>query len=122
MRVPIRPHFGVIGLAPKETDIVDSIPPGYFGGNIDNWRIGKGATMYYPITVDGGLLSLGVPHAAQGDSELAGTAIETSLTGGIKVIVHKQADIPGTVLEDLDYPLLETSDEYVVHGFSDAND
>lgn len=121
VRIPIRPHFGVIGLAPDEVDIVDSIPPSYFGGNIDNWRIGKGATMYYPVAVAGGLLSLGDPHAAQGDSELAGTAIETSLTGVIKVIVHKQADLAGTVLEDLNYPLLETGDEYVVHGFSYAN-
>ena len=49
VRVPIRPHFGVIGLAPKEADVVNSIPPSYFGGNIDNWRIGKGATLYYPV-------------------------------------------------------------------------
>jgi acetamidase/formamidase len=121
VRVPIRPHFGVIGLAPKEADFVDSVPPSYFGGNIDNWRIGEGATMYYPVAVEGGLLSLGDPHAAQGDSELAGTAIETSLTGKIQVIVHKQAELPGTILEDLNYPLLETEDEYVVHGFSYAN-
>ena len=111
----------MIGLAPKEADFVDSVPPSYFGGNIDNWRIGEGATMYYPVAVEGGLLSLGDPHAAQGDSELAGTAIETSLTGKIQVIVHKQADLPGTILEDLNYPLLETEDEYVVHGFSYAN-
>ena len=80
VRVPIRPHFGVMGLAPKEADVVDSIPPSYFGGNIDNWRIGKGATMYYPIAVPGGLFSIGDSHAAQGDSELCGTAIEMSLT------------------------------------------
>jgi acetamidase/formamidase len=49
VRVPIRPHFGVMGLAPSEADIVDSIPPNYVGGNIDDWRIGKGATMYYPV-------------------------------------------------------------------------
>ena len=121
VRVPIRTHFGTIGLAPKEADLVDSIPPGYFGGNIDNWRIGRGATMYYPVAVEGGLLSLGDPHASQGDSELAGTAIEASLTGVIKVTLHKQADLPGTILEDLDYPLLETDDEYVVHGFSYPN-
>ena len=53
VRIPIRPHFGVIGLAPKEADLVDSIPPSYTGGNIDNWRIGKGATMYYPVAVGG---------------------------------------------------------------------
>jgi len=121
VKVPVRPHFGVIGLAPAEADIVDSVPPSYFGGNIDNWRIGEGATMYYPVAVEGGLLSMGDPHAAQGDSELAGTAIETSLTGTIRVTVHKQDELAGTVLEDLYYPLLETDDEYIVHGFSYAN-
>lgn len=121
VQVPIRPHFGVIGLAPLEADIVDSVPPSYFGGNIDNWRIGEGATMYYPIAIEGALLSLGDPHAAQGDSELAGTAIETSLTGIIQVTVHKQSDLDGTILEDLYYPLLENDEEYVVHGFSYAN-
>ncbi|MGB7248257.1 MAG: acetamidase/formamidase family protein [Phormidesmis sp.] len=121
VRVPIRPHFGTMGLAANEADLINSIPPSYFGGNIDNWRIGTGATMYYPVAVEGGLLSLGDPHAAQGDSELAGTAIETSLTGDIRVTVHKQAELEGTILEELDYPLLETADEYVVHGFSYAD-
>ena len=55
VRVPIRPHFGVLGLAPAEADMVDSIPPSYTGGNIDDWRIGKGATMYYPVAVQGGV-------------------------------------------------------------------
>lgn len=120
-RIPIRPHFGVIGLAPAEADIVDSIPPGYFGGNIDNWRIGKGATMYYPVAVSGGLLSVGDPHASQGDSELCGTAIECSLTGTFQLILHKKATLNGTILAGLAYPLLETQDEWVLHGFSYAN-
>lgn len=121
IRVPIRPHFGTMGVAPAEADFVDSIPPGYFGGNIDNWRIGKGGTMYYPIAVEGALLSAGDPHAAQGDSELAGTAIETSMTGVVQVILHKKDELAGTPLEELDYPLLETDTEWVVHGFSYAN-
>ena len=121
VRVPIRPHFGTMGVAPREADIVDSIPPSYFGGNIDNWRIGQGGTMYYPVAVEGALLSAGDPHAAQGDSELAGTAIETSLTGVLQVILHKQESLGGTPLEGLDYPLLETASEWVVHGFSYAN-
>ena len=121
VRVPIRTHFGTMGVAPAEADFVDSVPPGYFGGNIDNWRIGKGGTMYYPVAVDGALLSAGDPHAAQGDSELAGTAIETSLTGTLQIILHKKKDLTGTVLEGLDYPLLETDSEWVVHGFSYAN-
>jgi acetamidase/formamidase len=121
VRVPIRPHFGVIGLAPAEADFVDSIPPGYFGGNIDNWRIGKGATMYYPVAVPGALLSVGDSHASQGDSELCGTAIECSLTGVFQLILHKKAALAATSLAELSYPLLETQDEWVLHGFSYPN-
>jgi len=121
VRIPIRLHFGTMGVAPVEADFVDSIPPGYFGGNIDNWRIGKGGTMYYPVAVDGALLSAGDSHAAQGDSELAGTAIEASLTGVLQVILHKKNNLAGTIVEGLDYPLLATDTEWVVHGFSYAN-
>ncbi len=61
----VRVHFGTMGVVPREEDIIDSIPPSYFGGNIDDWRIGKGGTMYYPIVVQGGLLSLiPMPHKA----------------------------------------------------------
>ena len=74
VRIPIRPHFGVLGLAPAEADMVESIPPNHVGGNIDDWRIGKGAVMYYPVAVPGALLSAGDSHASQGDSELCGTA------------------------------------------------
>ena len=48
IRVPIRPHFGTMGVAPAEAKFVNSIPPSYTGGNIDNWRIGKGATDVLP--------------------------------------------------------------------------
>src|SRR5690349_9956468 len=118
VRIPIRPHFGVLGLAPAEADYVDSIPPHWVGGNIDDWRIGKGATMYYPVAVPGALLSAGDSHAAQGDSELAGTAIECSLTGTFQLVLHKKDALAGTVLAGLEYPLLETQDEWVLHGFS----
>lgn len=121
IRVPIRPHFGTIGLAPKEAEIVNSIPPSYTGGNIDNWRIGKGATMYFPVSVPGALFSAGDPHASQGDSELCGTAIECSLTGTFQFILHKKDKLPGTALAELNYPLLETQDEWMLHGFSYPN-
>jgi acetamidase/formamidase len=121
VRIPIRPHFGVLGLAPAEADMVDSIPPNHVGGNIDNWRIGKGATMYYPVAVPGALLSAGDSHASQGDSELCGTAIECSLTGTFQLVLHKRASLAGTALDGLAYPLLETQDEWVLHGFSYAN-
>jgi acetamidase/formamidase/AraC-like DNA-binding protein len=121
VEIPVRPHFGVIGMAPRETEIVDSIPPTCSGGNIDNWRAGKGARLYLPVGVPGGLLSVGDPHASQGDSELCGTAIECSLTGDFQLILHKRQELAGTKLEDVNYPLLETPDEWVIQGFSHPN-
>lgn len=117
VRIPLRPHFGVIALAPREAGPVDSVPPAYFGGNLDNWRLGKGSGVYLPVSVPGALLSIGDPHAAQGDGELAGTAIECSMTGRFSVILHKK----GGPFADLDYPLIETPEEWVLTGFSHPN-
>ncbi|MFT4198389.1 MAG: acetamidase/formamidase family protein [Pseudoxanthomonas sp.] len=121
VRVPVQPHFGVIAVAPREAYMVDSIPPSYFGGNIDNKRAGKGATLYLPVSVPGALFSVGDPHASQGDSELCGTAIESSMTGVFQLILHKKRDLAGKPYFDLNYPLLETAAEWVLHGFSYAN-
>jgi acetamidase/formamidase/AraC-like DNA-binding protein len=117
VRIPLRPHFGVIALAPREAYPVDSIPPAYFGGNLDNWRLGKGSAVYLPVSVPGGLLSIGDPHAAQGDGELAGTAIECSMTGRFTIVLHKK----GGRHSSLTYPLIETQAEWVLTGFSHPN-
>jgi acetamidase/formamidase/AraC-like DNA-binding protein len=121
IRIPLRPHFGVIALAPREADFVDSVPPSYFGGNLDNWRLGKGSTVYLPVSVPGALLSVGDPHAAQGDGEISGTAIECSMTGTFQVILHKKGKLEGRPFADLTYPLIETETEWVLTGFSHPN-
>ena len=121
VKVPARLHFGTMGLAPSEADFVSSIPPSYTGGNIDDWRIGKGARMFYPVAVPGAYFSVGDPHAAQGDSELGGTAIETSLTGDFEFVLHKKADLAGTSLEGLDHPMLETDQAWSFYGFTYPN-
>ena len=77
--------------------------------------------MYYPVAVPGALLSVGDPHASQGDAELCGTAIECSLTGTFQLILHKKADLGGTALEALDFPMIETADDWVMSGFSFPN-
>jgi acetamidase/formamidase/AraC-like DNA-binding protein len=120
VEIPLRPHFGVIGMAPAHADIVDSVPPAFFGGNLDNWRLGAGAKIFLPVAVAGGLLSIGDPHASQGDSELCGTAIECSMTGVLQIILHPKPTLSGHIL-DLDYPLIETKDEWVILGFSHPN-
>jgi len=121
IRIPLRPHFGVIAVAPRELDFVDSIPPSYFGGNLDNWRLGKGATVYLPVAVPGALLSVGDPHATQGDGELSGTAIECSMTGTFQLILHKKGQLAGKPFADLSYPLIETATDWVLTGFSHPN-
>lgn len=120
-RIPVRPHFGFIAVAPRETDIVDSVPPGYFGGNVDNWRAGRGASVYLPVTVPGALLSVGDPHLAQGDGEISGTALECSLTGDIRLVLHKRGETEKAFLNGLGAPLIETGDAWLLHGFSYTN-
>lgn len=121
IKVPARLHFGTMGLAPAEAEFVSTIPPSYTGGNMDDWRITKGATMFYPVAVPGALFSCGDAHATQGDSELSGTAVEMSMTGEFEFILHKEADLPGTFLEGLDHPLLENDTVWSVYGFSVTN-
>ncbi|HEX3705176.1 MAG TPA: acetamidase/formamidase family protein [Mycobacteriales bacterium] len=112
--IPLRPHFGTMGVAPAETGRHSSVPPGDHGGNIDNWRIGPGATMHYPVQVPGALLSVGDPHVSQGDGEVSGTALECSLDGLLQLSVR--ADLGFT------YPVLETATVWSVHGFGDDLD
>lgn len=121
VEIPVRPHFGVIGVAPREAGLIDSVPPSYFGGNIDNWRVGKDASVFLPVSVPGALLSIGDPHASQGDSELCGTAIECSLTGVFQIVLHKKGSFEGAAFADLSYPLIETPTEWVLLGFSHPN-
>jgi acetamidase/formamidase len=107
--IPARPHLGTAGVAPAVNAPVSTIPPGLHGGNIDNWRIGAGARMYYPVQVKGGLFSIGDPHISQGDGEISGTAIEASLDVLFQIILRKDFSFPS--------PLLETDDCWIVHGF-----
>jgi acetamidase/formamidase/AraC-like DNA-binding protein len=121
IRVPLRLHFGCMAVAPRESDLIDSIPPGYFGGNFDNWRAAKGATLYLPVAVPGALFSVGDGHLAQGDGEINGTGLEASLTGTFRFTVHKKDSTVKSFLRGLNGPILETPDEFVLQGFSYPN-
>jgi acetamidase/formamidase len=112
--VPLRPHFGTMGVAPAAPQRISSVPPGDHGGNVDNWRIGAGGRMYYPVQVPGALLSVGDPHVSQGDGEISGTALESSLNGLLRLTIRR--DLPFTM------PVLETATELLVHGFGDTLD
>jgi acetamidase/formamidase/AraC-like DNA-binding protein len=120
VEVPARMHFGFVGVAPREADIVDSIPPSCFGGNLDNWRMGKGSRIFLPVAVEGALLSMGDGHFAQADGEINGTGLECSLTGEIRVRLYK-AGAPPPFLKGLMSPLIETPEAWVIQSFSYPN-
>lgn len=95
IKVPKRPFLGVTGAAPFEGEF-GMIPPQYFGGNMDNRLLAKGSKLYLPVTVEGAMLSFGDLHAAQGDGEVCGTAIETSgvLTARVRIYHHEKIEFP----------------------------
>jgi acetamidase/formamidase len=83
--LPPRPFLGTVGLAPAAPGPHSVIPPRRVGGNLDCRDLGVGARLVLPVEVDGGLLSAGDPHAAQGDGEVCGTAVETTATAVLRV-------------------------------------
>ncbi|GAB3895681.1 acetamidase/formamidase family protein [Kibdelosporangium lantanae] len=89
------PFLGVVGVAPAEPGEHSTIPPrARSGGNIDCRDLTAGSTLYLPVNVDEALLYLGDGHAAQGDGEVAGTAIECPMTTEVVVDVADD-DVPG---------------------------
>src|SRR5437870_3714528 len=89
VRIPLHPFFGCIGVAPAGGEARSSIVPAEFGGNMDAPEASVGNTVYFPVNVNGGLLYLGDGHAAMGDGEVAGAAIEVPLRARVQVDVIK---------------------------------
>lgn len=109
VRLTLRPFFGSIGVAPPVLNgRVSSRPPGYWAGNLDNKEMRPGTVLYLPVHATGGLLSIGDGHALQGDGEVSGTAIETSMRGTIRVVLRKDLE--------LDWPRAETEEHYMTMG------
>ncbi len=109
--LPLRPFFGVMGVAPPPTwGPVTSIIPRAFGGNLDNKELVPGSTLYLPIFNDGALFSTGDGHAVQGDGEVCVTAIETSLAGTFEL--HLRQDM------SLEMPRAETPSHYITMGIN----
>lgn len=95
IRVPLAPFCGVMGVAPAEPGPHSTIQPRAVGGNLDIRQLTAGATLFLPIAVPGALFSVGDAHAAQGDGEVAGTAIETDATVTLRFDLRKHEHLPG---------------------------
>ena len=89
VKIPLHPFLGCIGVAPAAGEARSSIVPAEFGGNMDSPEASAGNTAYFPVNVPGALLYMGDGHAAMGDGEVDGTAIEVPLRARIRVNVIK---------------------------------
>lgn len=113
--IPLKPFFGVMGLAPpKSWGRITSVIPRAHGGNIDNKQLVAGTTLYLPVHRPGALFSAGDGHGAQGDGEVCLTAIETALTGTFEFIVRKDMR--------LSQPRAETPTHVITMGFDPSLD
>ncbi|HEV7640840.1 MAG TPA: acetamidase/formamidase family protein [Gaiellaceae bacterium] len=109
--VRLRPFLGVLGMPPAEHGVHSTTPPRTHGGNIDCKELVAGTTLYLPIPVDGALFSAGDGHAAQGDGEVSGTAIECASTA--QVTLEVRDDPPS------DWPYARIPGAWLTFGFDE---
>ena len=102
-RLPLGPFLGCLGTAPSWREAQSSITVDAHGGNMDYNRLVEGVTVYLPVNVAGGYLFLGDGHAAQGDGETSGGAIETSMAVQFRASIIKQQPIPSVRAESRDF-------------------
>ncbi len=106
--LPLRPMLGCVGVAPARKEAISTATPGNFGGNMDYARLNAGVKIMLPVFEPGALLFIGDGHARQGEGEVAGTGLETSMDVEFTVdLVKKKA--PG-------WPRLENDTHIMVLG------
>ncbi len=113
--LPLKPFFGVMGVAPPPAwGRITTVMPRAHGGNMDNKELGVGASIYFPVFNDGALFSVGDGHGVQGDGEVCVTAVETALTGRLRLSVRTNME--------LSQPRAETPERYITMGFDEDLD
>ncbi|HXS22334.1 MAG TPA: acetamidase/formamidase family protein [Steroidobacteraceae bacterium] len=108
-KVPLKPFAGTIGVAPAAPGCHSVVPPRRVGGNMDLRDIASGSELHLPVEVPGGLFSVGDTHAAQGDGEVCGTALESPMRVALRFDLVKSSPLafprlitPGPVTRHLD--------------------
>src|ERR1700687_6180346 len=102
VKIPLHPFLGCVGVAPANGEARSSLTPAEYGGNMDAPEATTGNTLYLPVNVAGALLYLGDGHAAMGDGEVDGTAVEISMKVKLRVEVIKHKEIAWPRFENAD--------------------
>ena len=105
---PLHPFLGCIGVAPANGEARSSIVPAEFGGNMDAPEVSKGNTLYLPVSVAGALFYFGDGHAAMGDGEVAGSAVEVPMRVRLRLDLLKKKRI--------EWPRFENENEIMTTG------
>jgi amidase len=116
IELPLHPFIGSIGVAPRYGRVETSLAPGEYGGNMDCVETREGTTLYLPVWARGAYLEFGDIHAAQGDGEVCGSALETTAEVTLRVDVRKNWAISWPRLENADYIMTTGS----LHSLIDA--
>ncbi|WP_069816409.1 acetamidase/formamidase family protein [Streptomyces sp. TP-A0874] len=114
LAVPLRPFHGTVAVAPAHGEVRTSAVPDAYGGNLDLPVVAAGTTLYLRANVDGGLLSIGDGHLAQGDGEFAGTAVEGAMLTRLRAGVLSAGAARDA--DGVDWPRAETDEEIVSIG------
>lgn len=123
IEVPLKPFMGIFGVAPNTSEMVNSVPPENYGGNLDVAPLmTAGSTVFYPVQVPGALFYTSDGHAAQGNGEVSLTALETSQTPTFQIILHKKANLEEESIPVMKNPWGETEEAYVVTGIDEDLD
>jgi acetamidase/formamidase len=109
--VRLAPFLGVMGMPPPEPGFHSTHPPRRSGGNIDCKELVAGAVLFLPIPVDGALFSAGDGHAAQGDGEVSGTAIECAVSAELTLDVRDDIELA--------WPFARLADSWLTFGFDE---
>lgn len=121
VEIPLHPFIGSIGVAPRFGRVEMSLTPGEFGGNMDCVETRAGVTLYLPVFAPGGYLVFGDIHAAQGDGELCGVALETTAEVKLKVDVIKGKSIDWPRVEDEEWVMTIGSSRPLMEAFRIAH-
>ena len=115
--VDLQPMLGRIAVAPRGEEAFNGLWPGDFGGNMDAPEVREGTTVYLPIFHDGAYLYFGDGHALQGEGEVNGTGLETSMDVILKIDVIKGRTIDWPRFEDDEYIMVAGSARPLIDAF-----